>query len=281
MKLSRIAFGIAVAAMAGVAGCTGDVTSADADDALALDSTLKLQVLAAKGDSVPAIGEAQDVVRPPEPRPADLEPPPAPATARSAAPVAARSAPPAPVAASRAVARAPARASESRVAVRPAPAPAPASRASASARPAESVSRPAEPVRSVPATRERSTRLRSTATIPSGTRLALSSSSRVCVTSSDVGDRISARTTTQLTGPIGTVIPSGARATGVITSLTGPLGEEQLVFDIRWISVGGTSYTVSTRVIGFELDRRAGAERCMPAGGEIEARLTEPLRVRL
>jgi hypothetical protein len=101
------------------------------------------------------------------------------------------------------------------------------------------------------------------------------------VTGSDVGDRVPARTSSRLTGPVGTVIPSGARATGVITSLTGPLGEEQIVFDIRWISVGGTSYRVSTRVTDFELDRRAGAERCMPAGADISAALTEPLKIRL
>ena len=241
------------------AGCSGDVTAVDADDALAFDSTLSLQVLSAKGDSVPAIGEPQYVVRAPEPRPADLEVAPAPAPVKPVAP--------APVPApARSTATAP-RPSAPRVAARPAPAPVPA--------PAPAVVAPA------PAPAPKRTPLRSTATIPAGTRLSLTSVSRVCVTSSDVGDRIPARTASRLTGPVGTVIPSGARATGVITSLTGPLGEEQIAFDIRWITVEGTSYRVSTRVTDFELDRKPGAERCMPAGADISASLTQPLRIRL
>ena len=258
MNLARITFGFAVAAIFATAGCSGDVTSADADDALALDSTLKLQVLSAQGDSVPAIGEPQDVVREPEPRPADLDEPVAPVKATP---------PP-----QRSVAVAPPP-SASRAPSRVAPAPAPAA-----AKPTPS--KPAEPARAT-TTRRVSTPLRSTATIPAGTRLSLVSGSRVCVNSSDVGDRIPARTSSRVRGPIGTVIPSGARATGVITSLTGPLGEEQIAFDIRWISIGGTSYRVSTRVTDFELDRRAGAERCMPAGADISAALTEPLKIRL
>ena len=260
MNLARITFGFAVAAIFATAGCSGDVTSADADDALALDSTLKLQVLSAQGDSVPAIGEPQDVVREPEPRPADLDEPVAPVK---------KATPP-----QRTVAVTPspsASRTPSRVAPAPAPAPAPV-------KPAPS--KPAEPARAT-TTRRVSTPLRSTATIPAGTRLSLVSGSRVCVNSSDVGDRIPARTSSRVRGPIGTVIPSGARATGVITSLTGPLGEEQIAFDIRWISIGGTSYRVSTRVTDFELDRRAGAERCMPAGADISAALTEPLKIRL
>lgn len=258
MNLSRITFGIAATAIV-VAGCRGDVTAADADDALAFDSTLTLQVLSAKGDSVPAVGEPQYVVRAPEPRPADLEVTPAPAPVKPAAPA------PGPAPARSAVS-AP-RPTAPRVTARPAPAPVPA--------PVPAVTAAA------PAPAPKRTPLRSTATIPAGTRLSLVSGSRVCVTTSEVGDRIPARTGSRLTGPIGTVIPSGARATGVITSLTGPLGEEQIVFDIRWITVGGTSHRVSTRVTNFELDRNPGAERCMPAGAEIQAVLTEEVRIRM
>jgi hypothetical protein len=254
MNLSRITFGIAATAIV-VTGCSGDVTAADADDALAFDSTLSLQVLSAKCDSVPAVGEPQYVVRAPEPRPTDLDVavapvkvmPPQRSVAAVPVPTAPRTAP--------------------RVVAAPATSP---------PKPA-TVKSPEPP----PVTTTRRTPLRSTATIPAGTRLSLVSSSRVCVTSSDVGDRIPARTASRLTGPVGTVIPSGARATGVITSLTGPLGEEQIAFDIRWITVGGTSYRVSTRVTDFQLDRKPGAERCMPAGAEIQAVLTEGVRIRM
>src|SRR5688572_28625162 len=55
--------------MTGVAGCRGDVTAADTEDALALDSMLQKQVLAAQGDSVPAIEEVQEVITPLGPTP--------------------------------------------------------------------------------------------------------------------------------------------------------------------------------------------------------------------
>ncbi len=256
MKAHRITAVIALVAIAGVTGCRGEVTAADADDALALDSMLEKQVMTAQGDSVPVIEEVQEVIRPLGPAPRAT----AGATASSTEPPAPVRTAPAPPAA-RSVAP-PARQPEVRVAERPPAVP------SATERKSESET-----------TAGRSTPLRSVATVPSGTRLSLVSRERVCVTTARVGERIPARTTSRLTGPIGTVVPAGAPATVVVTSLTGPLGEEQILVDVRSISVGGTSYRISSQVTDIELDRRAGAERCIPAGGSITAQLNQPLRI--
>lgn len=258
MKTHRITAVLTLAAIASITACSGDVTAADTGDALALDSMLQKQVLMAQGDSVPAIEEVQEVIRPlgPVPRatssaaPAPSEP----ARAPSAAPSATTPRPSALPARQPEIAR-----------PRPEP-PKPASVAAAT--------------RSAPATVERKPAPpRTTATVPAGTRLSLVSGQRVCVTTARVGERIPARTASRLTGPLGTVIPAGAPATVVVTSLTGPLGEERILIDVRAISVGGTSYRVSSQVTDIELDRRAGAERCIPSGGEIEARLTSALRI--
>ena len=257
MKSHHINAVIALLAIIGLAGCRGDVTAADAEDALALDSMLQKQVLAAQGDTAPVIEEVQEVIRPIGPTPRTT-PRPSAAAAGSTAP-AARVAPPTATAVARPAAT-PAR----QPATRPAESPA---------------SVAAEPVAFPERTARNTAPLRSTVTVPSGTRLSLVSRERVCVTTARVGERVSARTTSRLTGPLGTVIPAGAPATVVVTSLTGPLGEERILLDVRSISVGDKSYRISSRVTDIELDRRAGAERCLPAGGEIDARLTSSLRI--
>lgn len=256
MKSHHVSAAIALAAIIAL-GCRGDVTAADAEDALALDSMLQKQVLAAQGDTAPVIEEVQEVIRPIGPAPRS--------TARAATPVAGSAAPAAPVAPQAAPA-----------VTRPV---APPARQPAT-RPAESpASVAAEPVARPGTTARKAAPLRSTVTVPPGTRLSLVSSERVCVTTARVGERVSARTSSRLTGPMGTVIPAGAPAAVVVTSLTGPLGEERILLDVRSISVGGKSYPISSRVTDIELDRRAGAERCLPDGGEIDARLTSSLRI--
>lgn len=112
------------------------------------------------------------------------------------------------------------------------------------------------------------------ATIASGSPLTLSAGQRICVNTSRVGDRFTARVA-QGRG----AIPPGARATGTVTSLTGRMGEEALAVAIRSVTVGGRTYSVSSRVTDIELDRTPGAYRCIPAGGRIEARLTRSLRI--
>ena len=254
MKSHRNLAVLALAAMTGVAGCRGDVTAADSEDALALDSMLQKQVLAAQGDSVPAIEEVQDIIRPLGPAPR--------ATASAIITTPEPAAPGA-------------RTAPALVATRPSPPPV---RQPETARPATTAVAVVPRTAPEPPARK-SSPLRSTATVPAGTRLSLVSGERVCVTTARVGERIPARTTSRLTGPLGTVVPAGAPATVVVTSLTGPLGEERILVDVRAISVGGTSYRVFSRVTDIELDRRAGAERCIPAGGEIDARITSALRI--
>jgi len=115
----------------------------------------------------------------------------------------------------------------------------------------------------------------STMTVPAGTRLSLEAGRRICVNTSKVGDTFTAR----LIG--GASIPGGASAIGQVSSLVGPMGEEDLRIVVRSVAVGSRRYPVSARVTKVELDRRAGAYRCIPDDGRIIAQLTEPLRIRL
>ena len=115
-----------------------------------------------------------------------------------------------------------------------------------------------------------------TATVPAGTELALDAGRRICVNTSKVGDRFTAR----LARSSGT-IPSRARATASITRLVGPMGEETIDVAVRSIAVGGRTYPVASRVTRIELDRKAGADRCIPDDGRITARLTRPLLIAL
>src|SRR5688500_18182005 len=58
-------------------------------------------------------------------------------------------------------------------------------------------------------------------TVPAGTRLSLEAGRRICVNTSKVGDTFTARL-------VGGAIPRGARAIGQVSSLVGPMGEEDL-----------------------------------------------------
>ena len=98
---------------------------------------------------------------------------------------------------------------------------------------------------------------------------------RICVNTNEVGDRFTARLSQDVRG----VIPKGTRATGVVSSLTGPLGEEAIDIAITSIAPGGNSRPLTARVTDIELDRRPGAYRCIPQSGRITARLTRPLNV--
>jgi hypothetical protein len=120
---------------------------------------------------------------------------------------------------------------------------------------------------------------RVTRTASSGTTISVSAGERICVNTTRVGDRFAARVNQSVRGSGGVVIPAGSRATGVVTALTGSLGEEDLRVDLRSITVAGRSYSLDASVTGIQLDRRAGSERCIPEGGNITARLSAPLRV--
>lgn len=240
-------------------------------DALAQDSTLMLEVMLANQDS--AANAMEDDSLPLSERDESLAAQPEPAPATMIAPAATAPTPrPEPV-----VRQAPTRAVAVQPTQRRAVAPLPRKTA-----PRQTVTRTVSNTRT---TRPAATRppavLRSTVTVPVGTQLALESSRRICVNSSNIGDRFSARTTENLIGPLGTVIPRGATATAVVSSLTGSRGEERIALEIRSISVNGRVYSLSSSITEIELDRRRGAERCLPDDGRIVAELTQPLRLRL
>ena len=257
----RVLLGIGIlSAVVGFAGCSGDVTAADDNDALARDSTLKLQVLFATGDTVvtgdvvemntseriAAAGASFVDVESNQTTSIGLRSDPLPQRARRApAPVAVRPQP-------------------NPVAARPAPTPAGAELQS-TARTAE----PELPERAAPRV----------TTVSAGTEISLAAGQRICVNTSDAGDRFTARVTRNISGSGGTVIPRGARASVQVTSLVGPLGEEDIAIAVRSLTIDGETYTVASRVTDIELDRRPGAYRCIPEGGRITARVTRALRV--
>lgn len=191
-------------------------------------------------------------------------------------------------------------------------------------------SRQATRVSSAPVTRTPSPRvvaatpLRSSALLPAGTELALVSDQRICSSMSRVGDTFAARVATDVVGPVGVVIPKGTLALAQIASTRKNLG-----VDMKSIAVAGHSYTFvsdvthtdvervrrkssvkksgiaagagigavaggviggnpATTVLGAAAGGLAGAvasrhpateDQCVPEGGRIDVKLTEPLKV--
>jgi hypothetical protein len=237
----------AILILVAAASCRSDVTAADTEDALAKDSTLELEVLQARGDTAPVIGEVDATI--------DLRP-----TVVESATSPRRTAP-----------------SRVREVGSSTPAP-PAVSPRPSAPTARAVTAPVVPSVTPPASANPEPR-RVTRTASSGTTISVSAGERICVNTTRVGDRFAARVNQSVRGSGGVVIPAGSRATGVVTALTGSLGEEDLRVDLRSITVAGRSYSLDASVTGIQLDRRAGSERCIPEGGNITARLSAPLRV--
>ena len=259
------------------ASCRGEVSAPDESDALARDRALEREILLAnqaaaladearRNGTDTAAAEEPDAPAPPVPTAAEvqaiLEPPAPPTPARAELN-------PAVVVAER-----------SQVSMRPSVVVAPRRVAS---RPVDSVVRPREgpstPVDEAPASAPSEDSAppeeSSFVTVPEGTDFALEAGRRVCHNSSNVGDRFTGRLTRGLPG-----IPSGSRASVVITSLVGPYGEEDFALDVRSLSVDGRTYSIDSRVRRIELDRTRGAYRCIPDGGIIRAELTGSLRVR-
>ena len=295
---------LTLAASFALVACSND--SRSADDVLAEDSTLALEVMTANVDSTQIQVDTAEPV-------AELAPENVPATepAQMPAPVAA----PAPAIAQespepRVVRRStPRRAKKSPSRARPATVRV-ASRSSAT--PA------ARPIPSTP--------MKSSATIPSGTELSLTSGQRVCASMSNPGDRFAARLSEDLIGPLGVVIPKGTPATAQIFSLekgvdlrmhsidfaghTHSIDSDVTHTDIEKITrkspanksrvaagagigavtggvIGGS---VPGAVIGAAGGAIAGAvtsrrtsrvDYCIPEGGKIAVRLTEPLKLTL
>ncbi len=255
--MSRTPHGFALSVvflMASSAGCTGETTAANASDALALDTMLMRQVQLANQEAdleiaepeyLPPVIDSAAVAQAPDPAPAArTQPTPSPRTAG----------PP------------------QRVSVPPI---SPGS----SLRESRTSPVPPQPDPTRNAERTTNARVARIATVPAGTQLVLEAGRRVCVNTSRVGDTFNARIVRSIPGPLGTVIPQGARVTTEVTALTGSMGEERLMINLRSATVGGRTYQLSSRVTDFDLDRRPGAYRCIPASGSITAELLRPLRV--
>src|SRR5688500_3709936 len=162
-----------------VAACRSDVTAADTEDALAQDATLQLQVLEARGDTAPVIGEVDASI--------DLRP----AVVESIA---------------SATRKTQSRAQEARAREARANTPAPIVVAPRTAAPATRVAAaPIAPPVTAPSVPDPEPR-RTTLTVSSGTRLSVSAAERICVNSSRVGDRFVARVNQSVRGSGGIVI---------------------------------------------------------------------------
>lgn len=256
-RMSRTPYGTALSIailMASSAACTGETTAADPSDALALDSMLMRQVEIANREADLEIAEPEYL--PPvidsvalgagtDQAPAAVRTQPAPP--RTAGPPQRISVPP--------VAAGPSVAGSRRT-------PLIAQR---------SPSRNAEGTANTSVSR--------IATLPAGTRLMLKADRRICVNTNRVGDTFNTRLARSIPGPLGTVIPEGARVTAEVTALAGSMGEERLMIGLRSATVGGRTYQLSSRVTDFDLDRRPGAYRCIPSNGSITAELLRPLQV--
>jgi hypothetical protein len=297
-------FCLTLGASLALAACSKD--SRSAEDVLAEDSTLALEVMSANQDTL-AIQVDTDV--PVEEAPAaETVPAPAPRIESPPAPTAvASSREPAPVRRRPATART-RRTRSSTV-------------RSASARvPARSSSRVAESRKIAP------TPMKATAMIPAGTELSLTSGQRICASMSNPGDRFTARLDNDITGPIGVVIPKGTEATVQIFSL-----EKSVDLTMQSITLAGNTYAIDSDVTHTDIEkvtrkpranksrvaagagigavtggviggsvpgavigaaggalagavtsrRSPRADHCVPEGGQITVRLTEPLKLSL
>ena len=195
---------LTLAASFAVAACSND--SRSANDVLAEDSTLALEVMAANTDTTQFQVDTAAPVAELAPENAASAPP-----AQVSAPAPAPATTPAPAIAQESVEPRTVRRSTPRR-VRSSPS---RSRV-ATTRSARVVSRTS----ATPAARTvTSTLMKSSATLPAGTELSLASGQRVCASMSNPGDRFIARFSEDLVGPLGVVIPKGTPATAQIFSL--------------------------------------------------------------
>ena len=95
-------------------------------------------------------------------------------------------------------------------------------------------------------------------TIPAGSRLSLSSNSRVCTNTNHVGDHVTASVSNSVAGSNGTSIPAGATATLEITTLKRSENVNDKIamgFNILAVSFGGQTYPVSGTTTSAQVDR--------------------------
>ncbi len=95
-------------------------------------------------------------------------------------------------------------------------------------------------------------------TIAAGTSISLTSNSRVCTNTNQVGQTVSATVANSVTGSNGAVIPAGATAQLEITQLkrSDNMNDKiQMGFRVRSITFGGHTYPVSATVSSAQVDR--------------------------
>ncbi len=113
--------------------------------------------------------------------------------------------------------------------------------------------------------------MRATATLPVGSELALESGQRICSSGLNVGDEFSAVLAESVVGPMGTVIPEGATATGEIVSLASNSKANALGLHIESITIDGKKYPVSSQITYSKVDRvrkrSAGSTAARTAAG--------------
>ncbi|MDQ2890079.1 MAG: YMGG-like glycine zipper-containing protein [Gemmatimonadota bacterium] len=95
-------------------------------------------------------------------------------------------------------------------------------------------------------------------TIAAGSSISLTSNSRVCTNTNQVGQTISATVVNSVTGSNGAVIPAGATAQLEITQLkrSDNMNDKiQIGFRVQSISFGGHTYPVTATVSSAQVDR--------------------------
>ena len=116
------------------------------------------------------------------------------------------------------------------------------------------------------------TEAQSTSTIPptsrravvaAGSELALQAERRVCTNTASVGDRFDAVLVEEVTGPLGAVIPKGATAVALVSSVENSKTQSGGGIDlqIESLTFNGRTYPVRSKVTDTELDRVRSTSR--------------------
>lgn len=105
---------------------------------------------------------------------------------------------------------------------------------------------------------------RAHAFISSGSELTLASSPKVCTNKASVGDRFETRLVNDVVGSNGAIIPKGATATAVVSSVaarTRDANDLGMGLEIESVSFSGRTYPVSSRVTSAQFDRVRSSSR--------------------
>lgn len=106
------------------------------------------------------------------------------------------------------------------------------------------------------------TPMRRRTVVAAGSELALQAERRVCTNTASVGDRFDAVLVEQVTGPLGTVIPKGATAVALVSSVQNSKTQSggDIDLQIESLTFNGHTYPVRSKVTDTELDRvRSGS----------------------